>query len=461
MHAEVLTDPTLRLVMDSVLSTLMNVVGSVKAIYKYTRDLEYYATRDPLTELFNQRVFWELLTYERLRAQRHGYPFALLLVDVDNFKLINDGYGHGFGDSFLQEFTRAMRGALRVGDIFARYGGDEFAIILPETDLEQARAVAQRMLDAADAMDVEAPDGSRIRGAASIGIGVFPDHADEIRDLFLFADNMMYKAKEEGKNRIGVPTAEDVVTVFQGITQKSVLILKALEEQRVVPFFQPIVDVRTHEVAAYEVLSRIELDGRIVGAGEFVEIAEKIGVIHRLDMLVMERALEEIASQEHQGKVFLNLSPRALVLSEFGRAMTSIVANSGIPPERIVFEITESYNSHSLEQMEFFSRRLRALGLRIAVDDLGSGIASLAHMSRLSPDFFKVDRSLVQDVHRRPYQAALLNALAVFAERMRVGYIVEGIETTQELQTIIDADVPWGQGFIFGEPEPLVFPGAY
>ena len=121
-------------------------------------------------------------------------------------------------------------------------------------------------------------------------------------------------------------------------------------------------------------------------------------------------------------------------------------------------EITETNAMHDLTLMEGFARRLREIGLRLAVDDLGSGVASLSHMARLAPDFIKVDKSLTRDVHRHPYQAALLNALALFAERMRVGYIVEGIETLEELQAVIDADVPWGQGFIFGQPEPLRFP---
>jgi len=235
-------------------------------------------------------------------------------------------------------------------------------------------------------------------------------------------------------------------------------------ERPAVTFSHPIINLKDGATMAKEILTRFDSgNGEMRTVGDLLvdaSLSEESRV--QLDLLCLGAiftTLERNPVTDHL--LFVNLDPLTLEHPGFWLQIEPWLWNLSIPPHRIVFEITESYNSHSLEQMEFFSRRLRALGLRIAVDDLGSGIASLAHMSRLSPDFFKVDRSLVQDVHRRPYQAALLNALAVFAERMRVGYIVEGIETTQELQTIIDADVPWGQGFIFGEPEPLVFPGAY
>jgi diguanylate cyclase (GGDEF)-like protein len=459
VQAEMMGDATLRLVMDSVLSTLLNVVGSVKAIYKYTRDLEYYATRDPLTDLFNQRMFWELLTYERLRAQRHNYSFALLVLDLDNFKLVNDGYGHSFGDTFLQQFALAVRGALRTGDILARYGGDEFTVILPEADLAQARDVAERILAAAEMMDVEAPDGSRKGGATSIGIGIYPTHADEVRDLFLFADNMMYKAKAEGKQRVGIPSDQDVIEVFQNITQKSVLILKALEDKRVIPFFQPIVDVKTHEITAYEVLSRIELDGRIVGAGEFVEIAEKIGVIHRLDTLVMERALEVVAAGGHRGQIFLNLSPRALVLSEFTRNLSAIVAASGIAPERIVLEITERDTIRNFAMLENFLNDLKFEGFNLAIDDFGSGFSSFHYLRRFPIDVLKIEGDFIVNMLHDAKDRALVHSMQSLATELGIRTVAEFVEDDTVLSEVVALGIDLAQGYHLGRPAPQLLPG--
>lgn len=461
VHSDVMADSTLRLVMDSILSTLMNVVGSVKAIYKYTRDLEYYATRDPLTDLFNQRVFWELLGYEIGRAQRHGYAFSLLLIDLDNFKLVNDGYGHAFGDKFLVTFADTVRGVLRQGDIFARYGGDEFVIILPETDLQEAAQAAERILAAAQAMELISPDGGNVvRGALSIGVATYPDHAAESKDLFLFADNMMYKAKAEGKGRVVLPTEADVVEVFQGITQQSVLIIKALEEKRVVPFFQPIVGVNGHEVEAYEVLSRLDMDGRIVGAGEFVEIAERIGVIHRLDSLVIERALEVMAERNFQGKIFLNLSPRALVLSEFGKTLLSVVANSGIAPERIVFEITERDTIKNLGMLERLLNDLRFEGFGLAIDDFGSGFSSFHYLRRFPIDYLKIEGDFIVNMLDNAKDRAFVQSMQSLAAELGIKTIAEFVEGPQVLNEVKALGIDLAQGYYLGRPGRELLPSS-
>jgi EAL domain-containing protein (putative c-di-GMP-specific phosphodiesterase class I) len=232
-------------------------------------------------------------------------------------------------------------------------------------------------------------------------------------------------------------------------------------ERPALTYSHSIVGLKDGRIMAKEILTRFEDEKGVVRTvGDLLVDATLPPESRvRLDLLCLGEvftALERNPVTDHL--LFVNLDPLTLEHPGFWYQIEPWLWNLSIPPHRIVFEITESYSRLDLEQMEHFSKKLRNLGVRIAVDDLGSGIASLAHMGRLSPDFFKVDKSLVRDVHRRPYQAALLNALAVFAERMRVGYIAEGIEMPEELQAVIDADVPWGQGFIFGEPEPLVFP---
>ncbi len=229
-----------------------------------------------------------------------------------------------------------------------------------------------------------------------------------------------------------------------------------------VTYTHPIVDLKSGHLAAMELLTRFEdRDGQMRTVGHLLEdLTLDPDNRVQLDLLCVGavfRALAETPITDHL--LFINLHPLTLDSPDFWRKIRPWLWDLSIPPHRVVLEITESFAGHKLDELEAFARRLRGLELRLAVDDLGSGVASLAHMARLAPDFIKVDRSLVHKVHRRPYQGALLNALSVFAERMNVGYIAEGIETAEELQAVIDADVPWGQGFIFGEPEPLRLKG--
>lgn len=451
VHADELEDETRHLVMDSVLSTLLNVVGSVKAIYKYTRDLEYYATRDPLTDLFNQRVFWEMIGYEIERARRHDYKFGLLLIDLDNFKLINDNYGHPVGDRYLQEFARCVHGTLRAGDIFARYGGDEFVVILPESDVEEAGMAARRVLGAVSSMALDV-DGQPIHGTCSIGLAIFPDHAAESKDLFLFADNMMYKAKAGGKDRLAVPTDEDVVEVFRDITQKSVLILDAIERKRIVPFFQPILDVQARRVVAYEVLSRIEVGGEVMRAEEFVEIAEKMGVIHRLDTLVIELALASLQAQGHDGYIFINLSPRALVLGEFARDVKRIVAESGISPARIVFEITERDTVKNLGLLERFLTDLKMEGFKLAIDDFGSGFSSFHYLRRFPIDFLKIEGEFIANMLSSSTDLAFVNSIRSLALDLGITMVAEFVENAEVLDALGAMGVHLAQGYHIGRP---------
>ncbi|MCL2636222.1 MAG: bifunctional diguanylate cyclase/phosphodiesterase, partial [Betaproteobacteria bacterium] len=452
VHAASIEDETRYLVMESVLSTLLNVIGSVKAIYKHTRDLEYYATRDPLTDLFNQRMFWEMCANEIDRAQRHGQRFGLMLLDFDNFKLINDNYGHAVGDQYLQQLGLQIQTALRGGDILARYGGDEFVAMLPGADLDVTVMVAERVRQSITDLELTTQKGVRIRGTASIGIAVFPEHADNAKDLVLFADSMMYRAKNVGKAQVAVPTREDMIDIFRDISQKSVMVLEAVEAGRIVPFFQPILDVASKRVVACEVLSRLELDGEIIGADQFVEIAEKIGVIHRLDMLVVEQALQALNSQGHTGEIFINLSPRALVFSEFARDLRHIVAASGIAPNRVVFEITERDTVKNIGLLERFLNDLKADSFKLAIDDFGSGFSSFHYLRRFPIDYLKIEGDFIANMLRNDKDHTLVISIRSLAREMGIAVVAEHVETPEILRELERLEIHRAQGFYIGHP---------
>lgn len=446
-------DDTLRLVMDSVLSTLLNVVGSVKAIHKFTREMESYATRDPLTDLFNRRMFWELFNAEVGRAKRHEYSFALLVIDLDNFKLVNDGYGHAMGDRYLQEFARIAHLVLRPEDVFARFGGDEFAVILPEVNLEQATAVAKRVLDAAYEMSLEVPGGAQISGSVSIGIGLYPIHADNTNDLFLFADNMMYKAKNAGKHQIGIPSEEEVAQVFRDVTETTVMVVNAVNERRIVPFFQPILDLKSGRVVGFEVLSRLALkEGAHMEASRFIEYAEKAGVIHRLDTMVMETALKELARHGFTGHIFINLSPRALVLSDFLVTLRHTVAESGIKPGQIVFEITERDTIKNIVVLERLVNELKLCGFKLAIDDFGSGFSSFQYLRRFNVDFLKIEGDFVMNLLESDKDRAFVQTIGQLARDLGIKVIAEHVENEAVLNLLREMDVDLGQGYFIGRP---------
>jgi diguanylate cyclase (GGDEF)-like protein len=453
VNADAVDDETLRLVMDSILSTMLNVVGSVKAIHKYTRDMEYYATRDPLTDLYNRRLFWELFEYEVSRAQRHGYEFSLLVIDLDNFKLVNDNYGHAVGDRYLQGVAHAVRAVLRPGDVFARYGGDEFVLLMPDTGLQPAGGVAQRVLDTVSALEVPGAGAEMVSGSVSIGLAVYPLHADNAKDLFLFADNMMYKAKGAGKQQIGMPTEDEVAEVFRDMTHTTVQVVNAINEGRIVPFFQPILDLQTNRAVAFEVLSRLSLDGEHLAAARFIEYAEKAGVIHRLDIMVMEKALRTAAEMKFGGHIFLNLSPRALALSDFLKTLKQTVADCGVRPEQIVFEITERDTVKNIVVLERLVGELKLEGFKLAIDDFGSGFSSFQYLRRFPVDFLKIEGDFVANILENQKDRAFVETIWKLASDLGIRVIAEHVETVEVLDELRGMGVEMAQGYYIGRPE--------
>ncbi len=455
MQAQEAVDPNRALVIDSVLSTLMNVVGSVKAIDKYTKELEYYATRDPLTNFYNQRVFWEVIENEIHRSARHSNKFCLLVIDIDNFKSVNDTWGHGFGDVFLQLFAQALQAATRDDDMPVRYGGDEFVVILPETDLEGAQLAAERIMANITSLAVETPDGSRATASCSIGIGCYPDHTKIAKDLFLFADNMMYRAKADGKNRIATPSEDDVVEIFRSLGEKNMMILAAVENRGVRPFYQPIVASEQGQVRAIEVLSRIQLeDGSYMIADDYVAIAERMGVMHKLDYILMEQALRDADAAGFEGFLFLNMSPRALVLNDFVAETRRIAANFKFPPERIVFEITERETIKNMAVLERFIRTLHGEGFKLAIDDFGSGFSSFHYVKRFPIDFLKIEGDFILGMKSNEKDRALVRSIVSLAKELGIRTVAEYVEDQAVLDQVVAQGIDLAQGYYIMRPNP-------
>lgn len=456
VQSELASDPIRHIVIDGILTTLLNLVGSVKAIYKYTRDLEYYATRDPLTSLHNQRMFKELLGYEIDRAERHKDSFGLLMLDMDNFKLVNDRYGHAFGDQFLQEFAHVLTDSVRPGDMVARYGGDEFTVILPESSEEQAHLVAQRIRRKLEQMNLRCPEGSVVHATTSIGIALFPQHGDNARDLFMMADNMMYKAKKQGRNGIATPDESEVAEVFRQVGAKNIMVLRALEERRIVPFFQPIVDCDTGEVLIHELLMRIEQDGKIVPAGEFIDIAEGIGVVHKMDYMLIEKAFIQMNRQAYSGKLFINLSPRSLIISEFITHIRQLAQEHQITPDRIVFELTERETVSNLTLLEKFVLDLKLEGFSFAIDDFGSGFSSFHYIKHFPIDVIKIEGEFIRNMLQDEKYMAFVKSIVTLARNLDIRTIAEFIEDEEIMEAVRALGIDFAQGYHLGRPQPML-----
>ncbi len=440
---------------DSMLTALVDIAESVRTLALYTREVERFATRDPLTNLYNQISFWDLLKYETERSKRQRYKFSLLVIDIDNFKTVNDTYGHEIGDNYLKSFSSILRSAVRGGDIAARYDGDQFAAILPVCDEGQAYIVAQRFIESVRELSLPLPDGGSLKGTASIGVAVYPDHAQEARDLYLLADSKLSQAKSFGKDRLSMPTDQDNVAALKSIGEKNIMIMEALSRKQFVPYFQPIMNIKNMKIEAYEVLTRIVIGDRVIAAAEFIETAEGMGVIGKIDYQLIDMAFSKVREKNYTGHLFLNLSPKALVLNEFMPTVRRLLTDYHIDPSKMVFEITERDTVKNLSLVEQFVHDLKGEGFRFAIDDFGAGYSSYQYLKTFSVDYLKVDGEFIRNMEENgSIEKAIVKSIAALAESLGIKTIAEYVETREILGQVESTGIDYAQGYYIQRPLP-------
>ena len=419
--------------------------------------LNFLANYDPLTRLPNRSLLCDRLQHAMARARRAGSSVALLLLDLDRFKTINDSLGHEVGDRLLQEVADRLQGFVREVDTLARFGGDEFAIILEEADdLQKAVRVAQKVLDELSrAMTL---GEYQLYVTASVGVSVFPDDGVELESLLQHAEVAMYRAKETGLNSYQFYRPEMNTRTRERLLLENSL-RQAVEKQQLVLFYQPKIDLSSGQLTGVEALLRWrhpELG--MVSPVDFIPLAEETGLIVPIGEWVLRTACEQAQSWQRSGlppfRVAVNISGRQFRQADFVDMVEGVLAQTGLDPQWLELEITESVVMENVEETILTLTALKARGMHLAIDDFGTGYSSLSYLKRFPITSLKIDRSFINEVGTDPNDAAIASSVIALAQAMSLEVVAEGIETEEQLRFLVARGCTEGQGYLFSRPVP-------
>jgi len=418
-----------------------------------TRQLHHLAHHDPLTQLPNRRTLSAHLT-EALTRAGSQQRLALLFVDLDNFKSINDTLGHSFGDRVLQHIAERLRKATRGAALLARLGGDEFTVLLEniKSSAEIERHAAEIVAALQHPLNI---DGRVLTTSASIGASLYPDHAADAEGLLRAADVALFRAKELGRNRFTLysPALFDVAAQRFRLEQS---LRRAVEKDELLLMYQPQVALHTFEALTVEALLRWRRpDGRIATASEFIHVAEKTGLIHELSGWILHSAASAAAAWRAQGwrraSVAINVSPQQFFESDFVEHVARTLEATGLPPSALELEITETVFQTGPATIESL-RRLRALGVAVALDDFGIGYSSLTSLEQLPITRVKLDRQLVAGVDTNPRSAAIVRSIVALCHGLGLQVVAEGVERSAQLEFLGSCGPIGVQGFLLAHP---------
>lgn len=420
-------------------------------------ELRYLADHDPLTGLFNRRRFQAELQRQLEEARQNPTQGALIFIDLDGFKYVNDSLGHQTGDLLLTQIGNLLQDQVKDNDVLARLGGDEFAVILPRTGRAEAEELARDILHALKRHQTVI-DGHSLQVSASIGIALFPQHGMTAERLLSRADLALYQVKESGRNSYCLFTPDRAGLDEAKLTWEKRIRL-ALENDGFVLYCQPILDLRSHQVTHYELLLRlIGEDGQVVLPGAFLGVAERFGLIHDIDRWVVWHAIELLADQERAGRELclgVNLSGRAFADPELLPLIRREVVRRGLDPGRLMLEITETAAIADVRRARHFVLTLREMGCHFAIDDFGVGFASFYYMKHLPVDYLKIDGSFIRNLPHDRTDQHVVQAIVAVARGLEKKTIAEYVEEEEMLALLKEYGVDYAQGYHVGHPRPV------
>jgi diguanylate cyclase (GGDEF)-like protein len=419
------------------------------------RQLQHQALNDDLTGLPNRRLLADRLTHALGVARREGQQVALLYIDLDGFKLVNDSLGHVIGDQLLRQVADRLRSRVRSSDTLARLGGDEFAVVMNGNAVREQAAVAAVALLAILAPPFQVEE-HEITISASIGMSVFPENGTTPMDLLQQADSAMYAAKRLGKNQLTAFSDELGASIRERLMLETDL-RTAIVRGEICAWYQPEFEVATGKLMRFEALARwMHPTLGSVPPGKFIPIAEETGLIVPLGNHIMEAACREAARwQRMTGRavqVAVNVSSLQLMRETFVPEVAEILAATGLDPHLLQIELTESITVNGAARVGIAMQELASLGVSLAIDDFGTGYSCLSYLPRLPFDALKIDRSFVSDLGVRSEVDAMVHALVNLAHNFGMKVIAEGVETEEQMARITELGCNEVQGYLLGKP---------
>lgn len=414
--------------------------------------LDHMAHHDALTGLPNRVLFRRRLERALSQPLEEDRSIAVLFLDLDRFKQINDSHGHLVGDKLLVQVARRLRSVFRSEDTVARISGDEFAVLLHAScDRGELTGLAQKVVAA-----LRPPigiDGHTYHCSASIGITMAPQDGGDADQLIQHADAAMYHAKAAGRSGYCLFT-QDMIEQSTALLNLETELYAAVEQQQLMLYLQPVVELDSGRLHAYECLLRWQHPQRgVLTPDDFLATLEDIGLLQRIADWTLDQVAGDGITQDHV--ISINLPAKLLLNPSFADSLLRRLTDRGLDPTHLIVEITEDSFSGDLAEAHALLRELSGLGVRIALDDFGTGQSSLSHLRDFPFDLVKIDRSFIHDIEQNPQNATLVHAVIVLATTLGIEVVGEGIETAAQRQLLKEHGCRYGQGYLFGVPTPL------